>query len=225
MRLEDRPVRLGREHEARYSQFLLARDRGAALELVRDLVAGSADVRAVYLDVLEPSQRRIGDLWQRGEISVAQEHYCTAATQQAIAELYPHVFAVEPDGRRAVVAAISGELHELGARMVADFLQLAGWDTTYLSANVPLHDLAEEVEATDAHLLACSVALADRLPMVERAIAIVRDRRPDVAVIVGGRPFTLDADLWRAVGADGSAPDALRAVDLAEELVPGPGDT
>lgn len=67
--------------------------------------------------------------------------------------LYPHVFSIEPDGRRAVMACAADELHELGARMVADFLQLDGWDVSFLSASVPISSIVTEAEQTPARPL------------------------------------------------------------------------
>lgn len=204
-----------------YVAHLLARERADALALVAAVASSGADLRDVYVRLLEAAQHRIGEMWASGEISIAREHYCTAVTQQAIASLYPFVFATPTDGRRAVVACVGGELHELGARMVADFLQLDGWDTSYLSANVPPGAVLEEAVATGAHLVCLSASREESLPQVEATIASLRSERgAAVQIVVGGRPFSEDPELWRRVGADGSAGDAHGAAAVARDLVP-----
>ena len=66
--------------------------------------------------------REVGRLWQMNRLSVAQEHYVTAATQLIMSQLYPLVFRTARRDRRIVAACVGGELHELGVRMVADRL-------------------------------------------------------------------------------------------------------
>jgi len=67
-------------------------------------------VRDVYLNVFQRSQHEIGRLWQMNQITVAQEHYCTAATQWIMVQLYPYVFGTERIGRRLVAAETGGQL-------------------------------------------------------------------------------------------------------------------
>ena len=102
-------------------------------------------MRDVYLHVFQRSQYEIGRLWQSNQISVAQEHLCTAATQLIMSQLYPFIFGTERRNRRVVAACVGGDLHEIGIRMVADFFEMDGWDTFYLGANVPITDIVQTV--------------------------------------------------------------------------------
>jgi methanogenic corrinoid protein MtbC1 len=217
------PDRRWEQLAEQYTDLLLRRRRADAAALVNDLVADDADIRDIYLHLFQASQTRVGDLWHDKHITVGAEHYCTAATQQIIAGLYQRIFSAVPDGRRMVMACASTELHELGARMVADFLQLEGWDTIYLSANVPTDSIISEVVESDADLLAISVSMPDKVPIVEDIIRRVRtDVARQVPIMVGGGPFNASPDLWRRVGADACGADAADAVRRAEELVAKP---
>lgn len=210
------------ERASNYLHLLLERKRQQAARFVLDLVEQDVDIRDIYLHIFQASQQEIGRLWQTNQVSVAQEHYCTAATQQIISQLYPYVFAAAPGERKFVMACASAELHELGARMVADFFEMEGWDTYYLGANVPADSIISELRATGAHLLGLSVSLPDKVPLVASIVDQVRTAalHPTPQILVGGRPFNLDSGLWRKVGADGYAPDARSAVACAGELVP-----
>ncbi len=119
----------------RYLGLLLAGNRHEASQLVTEAVKDGAPIKTVYIEVFQNSQYEIGRLWQLNEISVAQEHFCTAATQLIISQLYPYMFSHNKNGRRLVVTSTDGDLHELGVRMVADFFKMEGWDTFYLGAN------------------------------------------------------------------------------------------
>ncbi len=208
-----------------YLQALLGGDRHAAGRLVLDAVAGGVPVRDVYLGVLQRAQQEVGRLWQVNRLSVAQEHFCTAATRALLSRLAPQVFATPRTGRSLLATCVGGELHDIGLYMVCDFFEMDGWDTHYLGANVPAPQVVEAVARRRPDVLAVSTTMVFHLPAVTRLIAGVRaaEACAGVPVLVGGAPFRLDPDLWRHVGADGGAPDAPGAVAAATRLLAGAG--
>ena len=204
-----------------YLEALLRAERHAASRLILGAVEGGVSVRDIYLHVFQPAQHEIGRLWQMNEISVAQEHYCTAATQLIMSQLYPHIFATERAGRQLVAACVGGELHEIGIRMVADFFEMEGWDTYYLGANAPAEAILEAVEERQADVLGLSATMTFHVHLVTKLIDQVRrsDAGARVKILVGGYPFNTAPELWRRVGADGCARDAQEAVAVASQLV------
>jgi methanogenic corrinoid protein MtbC1 len=210
------------ELAGRYLELLLATRRREASALILEAVDRGVTIRDVYLKVFQPVQREIGRLWQRSQISVAQEHFCTAATQLVMSQLYPRIFSGQVSADRTLVATcIGGELHEIGVRMVADFFEMDGWDTIYLGANTPQEAVVEQLVSTGADLLAVSVTMSFHLNVATRLVSAVRgdSRCVDVRILAGGLPFNLVPDLWRRVGADGSADDAERAVAAGQRLM------
>jgi methanogenic corrinoid protein MtbC1 len=208
-----------------YLDALLAGQRHVAHRLVLEALEGGTPVRDLYLHLFQPAQREVGRLWLLNRVSVAQEHYCTAATQMIMSQLYPRIFATERVGRRFVGASVGGELHEIGVRMVADFFEMEGWDTYYLGANTPLESIVRAVEERKADVLGISATMTYH---VEGAATIIDAVRASpvgerVKILVGGYPFNLASDLWKRVGADGYAPDAPSAVALANRLLEGNG--
>ena len=204
-----------------YLRLLLTCQRHAAGRLILDVVDSGVAIRDVYLQVVQPCQRELGRLWQAGRITVAQEHYCTGATQLIMSQLAPRLFSTERNGRRAVIACVAGEAHEVGPRMVADLLELSGWDTIYFGANVPVRGVVQAVAEHRPDLLALSATMAYHLPAIVDLIAAVRAEPAcaGVKVMVGGRPFDVEPDLRQRVGADGHAADADEACRLADRLM------
>ncbi|WP_437321648.1 cobalamin B12-binding domain-containing protein [Sorangium sp. So ce385] len=204
-----------------YLDALLQRDRRRAMRLIREAVEASTPIGDIYAHVLQPCQYEVGRLWQLHQLSIAEEHYCTAVTQMVINQLYPLVPSAHRAGLRLVATAVDGNLHEIGARFVADFFEMAGWDTFYLGASTPAQDVIDAVVRCKADVLAISAALGEHLASVGALIAAARRdvRCKGVVVLVGGRPFCAVSDLWRQVGADGSAPTAEGAVRAAERLL------
>ena len=109
-----------------YLQALLRGDRKTASGLVLEAVEKGTSVKDIYLNVFQTCQYEIGRLWQTNEISVAQEHYCTAATQLIMSQLYPHIFSTEKIGLTLVATCVSGNLHELGSEWLLIFLSWTG---------------------------------------------------------------------------------------------------
>lgn len=203
-----------------YLQALLAGKRHAANQLILDAVQQGITVRELYLNVFERTQHEIGRLWQVNEISVAQEHYCTAATQLIISQLYPYIFDAPKTRGMLVSTCVSGDQHELGARMVSDFFEMDGWNTHYLGANMPTSSVVQTLTEQGANVLAISATISSHVGAVESLIASVR-RAPgcaNVKIIVGGYPFKIAPQLWEKIGADGSADNAHAAVALGNRL-------
>lgn len=203
-----------------YLSLLLRAERHRAASLILDAARQGTPVRDIYLHVFQKTQHEVGRLWQLNELSVAQEHYCTAATQLIMSQLYPYVFQGERNGGRFMGTCVSGDLHEIGVRMVADFFEMAGWDTYYVGASVPVDDVVRALVERKADVLGISATMTYHLHAVEALIAAVRAcaDTAQVKILVGGYPFNRAATLWQTVGADGSAADADGAIALAHRL-------
>lgn len=204
-----------------YLHALLESDRRRASQLILDAVQAGVPVKDIYLHVFQRSQYEIGRLWHLNRITIAHEHYCTAATQMIMSQLYPHIAVNRKDNRRMVAASVSGELHELGVRMVADFFEMAGWETLFLGANTPLPAIIKLLIEHKADVLAISATMTFHVSRVAAIIDALRASPEcrDVIVIVGGHPFNIAPELWEDVGADAYGRDAQEAVDVAERLL------
>ena len=204
----------------RFLRLLLGGERHAAGRLIHEAVDSGVALKDVYLHVFQASQREIGRLWQMNQLSVAQEHYCTAATQLVMSQLYPRLFRTEKQGRRVVATSVAGELHEIGARIITDFFEMEGWDTYYLGANCPTADILKTLSERKPDLLAVSATMTFHVRAVEELVGRVRasEEFRGVKIMVGGYPFNVEPDLWKRVGADAYAADAAEAAARAGSL-------
>lgn len=204
-----------------YLDALLRGERRLASVMILDAVAAGTPVKDIYLHVFQPAQYEIGRLWQVNQISVAQEHYCTAATQLVMSQLYPHLFAGDHTGGTLVAACVAGDLHEIGLRMVADFFEMDGWNTFYLGASMPATAVVDTIVERGADVLAISATISAHLRAVADLVARVRAAPGcgSVKILVGGRPFAAHPDLWKTMGADGCAADAQSAITLTNQLI------
>ena len=203
-----------------YLAALLRGSRRDALQVVEEAMAEGAPLRDIYRHVFEPVQQEIGRLWQTNQLTVAQEHFCTAATQHIMTRLYGGVFGGPKREQRAVAMCVGGELHEVGLRIITDLLELDGWQTWYLGASVPPAAAVQLCVDRKADVLLISATLPPHLFEVSEVIRLFR-ARPELAsaqVIVGGRAFRSAPNAWRTIGADGYATNADDCLALLERL-------
>ena len=203
----------------RYLDLLMRAKRRQASQIIIEAVDDGMSIRDVYRHVFQPVQYEIGRLWQLNQVSVAQEHFCTAATQMIMSQLYPRLFTADFNGYRLVTACAYGDLHEIGARFLTDFFEMAGWDTYYIGANTPMRSLVQTLHEQDVHLVALSATLVTHVPVIAATVETIRAEFPDLPIMVGGFPFLQAPELARNIGVDATAPDAESAVRVGLELV------
>ncbi len=207
---------------SRLLEMLLSDQREAASALMLAVMRAGVDLGELYTHALQPVQYEVGRRWEIGEISQAQEHFCTAAILSIMAELFPYA---EPSPAVAgeptlVLAMLGDEPHMVGGRMLKDLLSLEGWRVGLLVRQVTAASVKQALEKWEADVLALSVTMSSQLLETEQIIASVRASPTvgDVKVMVGGRPFVIDDTLWSKVGADGTAADISATVQLAGRL-------
>lgn len=204
-----------------YLAALRAGDRRRAFAVVDEARAKGLDIVELYLDVLQPSLREIGRLWQENALTVAEEHLATAISQIVMARVYTEEMRrVSASRQRTIIAACTDtERHEVGLRMICDVLERDGWDVSYLGASVPADSLADLIRERRPDVVLLSASTAPHLPQLRAMIERVHDVSGESIpyVLVGGRPFLDDAELAQRLGADGTAPDARVALEHIRE--------
>jgi MerR family transcriptional regulator, light-induced transcriptional regulator len=205
------------ELRERYLAAQLVGDRRAALRvLIEDGLEKGVTVPTLYLDVVQAAQYRIGELWQNNRVTVAQEHLATAISQLGLAELYRALPREPRHGRRAVVASVGGELHDLGTRTTADFFEMAGFEVRYLGASTPTDSLVALVREDPIDLLVLSLTMSFHLDTLREAVHRTRAAAGDgLRVAVGGQAFTWVPSLVQDLGAEIYGRDATESVALA----------
>ena len=118
---------------------------------------------------------------------------------------------------KIVIATIEGDLHDIGKNLVSMMLGGAGFEIIDLGVDVPIAKIAESAVENGAKLVGISALLTTTMLAMDPAIKEIKKRDSSIKVMVGGAPLTID--FAEKVGADGFAPDALRAIDLARKLL------
>ncbi len=204
----------------RYLEAALGGDEVQADLVVQEGIQRGFGPTKLYMEVLIPSQFELGQRWHDGQINVAQEHLATQITLSQMDRMRARINVRSKLNKRVAVTAVEGEPHSLGPRVVADFLYFDGWRVRFLGADTPTADLVEFIRQNGSDLVALSVTLADNLPAARAAVRALRALgRGRPQILVGGAALQAQPQLAEEMGADGTAFDALEAIQAARRLV------
>lgn len=202
-----------------YSRCVLSGDRDLAINYIMNLAKNDAiEVKEIYQYIIKPFQLELGRLWETNLITVGQEHYATALSQFAMGLLYERIFKTQKNGRVFLGICAHGDLHELGIRMVCDFMEYSGWRTYYLGANKSNCTIIERIQDINPHIIAISCTMAHNLPSVEHLISEIKESGIKIPIIVGGHAVNLNRSMWQKAGADGYSEELDEILSLSEKL-------
>lgn len=204
-----------------YVSMQLAGDRRAALRFVDETLAAGVSVADLSTQVVAAAQREIGRLWQENRISIAQEHMATAISQLVLAHVFRHAEFRGPVGKKIVIACVSGEYHDFPARLLADALDLGGYDVRFLGANVPLASLLRMLDEERPDLLALSVTMLFNIQSLRDTVHAVRqdERRRALPIAVGGHAMQETQSLPEELGVELVITDAADIVPRIDEFL------
>jgi methanogenic corrinoid protein MtbC1 len=202
-----------------YIEACLEGDPTRAIALGMDAAAGGMAVADVYLKVLVPAQQEVGQLWHDGNLGIAEEHLVSETTRQLMMLLAGTYAPQAAAGRTVLAAAVAGNAHDLGLRVVADLFRLAGWKCLFLGANVPGEEIARAAQAYRADVVVLNATLTTQLRTLGDSIVLIRRIAPAAKILIGGLAFEDAPGLWRQLGADGYASRMEDAVSTGAALV------
>jgi len=150
------------------------------------------------------------------KISVAQEHMATSITQYAIAAIYPRLVPEVANRGSMVVTGVSGELHQIGANLVADTMEAKGWTVRFLGSNLPHLSVIATVEETSADVLCISTTIVANLPSVVELVESMRSKLRGRAprIILGGSAHLFTPQFGEDLGEAQVVPDLKRALTM-----------
>ena len=161
--------------------------------------------------VVGPLAQEIGNLWRAGTITAAHEHFASAIIRNFLVSNYkPFAYAKDMPG--LIVATPSGQLHELGAVLVAAAANDLGWRVVYIGASVPAAEIAGAALQHEARAVALSIVYPEDDPSLDLELRALRRFLPSTQILAGGRAATAYASTLKAIGA--ILPEDLNAIYL-----------
>jgi MerR family transcriptional regulator, light-induced transcriptional regulator len=197
-----------------YRSALLCADLAAAESTVRDALDAELTSTEVFEEVIAPALWLVGELWERGEISVADEHAATEISLRVLAlEREARRVARARGAHRVMLATAPGEMHVVALQMVDSLLAAAGYNVLMLGADVPAPDLGTSARRHQPDVICLSATNPGRSEQVLRCIDEARAERPFVGFVVGGRGITAEGQLRAGVDVCARVSEVVDAVD------------
>ena len=202
---------------------VLSRGEPEAVAFVEAMHEEGAAAESLYLDLLAPAARRLGEMWEDDTCDFTDVTIGLWRLQNAMRELSPSFLRTanaRTNGPRVLLVPLPGEDHTFGLSMVYEFFRRAGWNA-WSGPVESSADLRGMVRREWVEVIGFSLACDEKLDAVRAEIRSVRRAsvNPGLAVLVGGPGFTANPWLAAEVGADGTATDGRQAVLQAQALV------
>jgi methanogenic corrinoid protein MtbC1 len=216
-----------RSHEvATFARALLSNHIPDATELIGQLCERGVKMEAIYLQLLAPAARYLGELWEADQCNFSEVTLCLWRMQTLMYDLSAafHGGDLRPTARsgaerRILVASLPGQQHTFGLSMLSEFFRKDGW----VVLAIPSPQAGEVQDSLSMHwfdVLALSASMDGEVSNLTKTIKAARktSRNPRLAVMVGGPLFLRQPGLAATVGADGMSEDAPSALALAGHL-------
>jgi len=204
-----------RHYDRHLNELLLKGDEAEAWRLTQQALGSAYSPEDLYLDVLGPALRQVGDDWAADRVTVAEEHRASALTSRLIGRLGPLFIRRGRSRGTVVLGALEGDYHALASAIVADVLRGRGFAVADLGANTPSQSFVETIGAAERLVaigIVVSAPLRDRA--IRTAISAIKDES-ESPLLLGGLTIR-DAQHARRLGADGWTGSSRAAADWFE---------
>ena len=191
-------------------------DRPAAEEIFTQALSRHTPIQAVE-SLIVPALEQLGAEWEKGEAALSQVYMGGRFCEWMVDRCLP---PSDPDRKhqpRSAIVTLSDH-HELGKRIVYSMLRASGFEV-YDYGCMEVEELVERVCRDRLHALLISTLMLTSALRVTEVCRVLRERRPELRIQVGGAPFGFDPELWREVGADAMGRNAGEAVTWLQRMM------
>ncbi|MCU0926934.1 MAG: cobalamin-dependent protein [Hydrogenophaga sp.] len=216
--------RITPEDVAVFAELVLHEDDFAVRDCVIALRDRGVPIEAIFLDLLSPVARHLGEMWERDLCSFTEVTVGLGRLQKVLREnsttfgQFNRTNQAE-EGRRILLMPCPGEQHTFGLSLVAELFHRAGWDvvTCFLATDAA----AVMVKKDWYDVVGFSLGSETGVERLRAAMQLVREvsQNPRISIIAGGPAFLLNPAHGDQINADAIITDGLKAPSQAEKLV------
>jgi len=197
-----------------------------APELVKEALAEGVDPMDVLNEGLMAGADVVGTRFESGEFFLPELMLTGRALKAAMAVLEPALqvaYAKNPELQKqagtVVIGTVHRDIHDIGKNMVSSMLTASGFTVHDLGVDVPIKTMLAKAREVSADIIGCSALLTTSMPIMRDLLKLLEatGERDQFKVMVGGAPVTVA--FAEEIGADGTAENAVAAVQLAQRLI------
>lgn len=162
---------------------------GFKIILDEALINNSKPVFIKY--ILLPLIDNIGDLWKKGNLRIAHEHFASSVITSVLIKLKDSE-TTDLNANKIVVCTPSGQRHELGALLASVIIASLGWNVIYLGVDLPAEEIAFVVRGTNAKAVAMSIVFPVNELQIKTELSKLDEYLPDTSIFVGSKVLSQD---------------------------------
>ena len=198
---------ISNEYKKLYHDFLealLEPNMTQAIKISNDFIQKKEDIKIFWENIILPVMYNIGIKWSNGDISVGQEHTATSICQRIMSLHYDKILNILSHDNKVLVTTSPREMHQLGARMVADLLELNGYDVYFISSDTPLDEIEQIIQTENISDIVISTTMIANIDSTQQFIQDLRDRLSDrkLNIYIGGQAYNPQMHPLELVNAD-----------------------
>ncbi len=200
-------------------------DEDKALRVVEEAREAGIDLLDLLLSGFGAGNDEIGDRFDKGILSLPELIYAAEVMKSATGAILEYLDQDGTDSAHGekkgtvILAAVAGDVHDIGKSIVASTLRTAGFEVIDLGCEVPAEVILEEAKKHNADIIGTSALLTSTMSEQKKLEKLLQERgeKDNFITMVGGAPCT---PRWaKRIGADGYSEDAVEAVKVALELI------
>ena len=203
------------EAEGLQSAIVRGLREAAALLAAKELE--KADGLAVINEQIIPALDTVGRGFEEKTVFLPQLLMSAEAAKAAFDEVRKTMPASSDKGSAVILATVKGDIHDIGKNIVKVLLENYGYPVVDLGRDVPPEKILQAALEKDIRLVGLSALMTTTVPAMEQTARLLREKKPDCKVVVGGAVLTQEyADM---IGADYYAKNAMETVRYAERIL------
>jgi 5-methyltetrahydrofolate--homocysteine methyltransferase len=201
------------------SSGVISGDDAGVAELTQKAIDEGVEPAEIINSGLISGMNVVGQRFKAGDMYVPEVMVAARAMKAGMELVKPLIVEGDiPSSGKVVIGTVAGDLHDIGKNLVGMMMESGGMTVVNMGVDISTDKFAAAVREHNPDVLAMSALLTTTMLAMKDTIELLKEEglRDSVKVIVGGAPVT--ADFANEIGADGWAPDAASAKDLAVEL-------
>jgi methylmalonyl-CoA mutase cobalamin-binding domain/chain len=204
----------------RFFDTLANMDAPGARSVIEEALKAGIPPGTIILEVFCSVMDKFGEMQANLEITLSEIYAIARIGQTTIEHLMSLLPTTTQTAGTVITGTIAGDFHGMGAKIVAIFLRMAGFEVHELGVNVPAATFVDTAVEKNASVICASTLLLHKMDQI-RAIHDILDERQlthRIKLAVGGAPFNFDPELYKTVNADATGINASDAIEVVSQL-------
>lgn len=187
-----------------YLELLLKGNKGGCINYILNLNKNGWTAQEIYEEIFVPVMKKTGDLWEKGEVSVGEEHFISNVTLEIISQLHSGAMGSINYKEKILMSTVEEEDHKIALKIMENILSEKGYKTYFLGNKTSSRHLVDSIKQQDVKIVVLSITMKSLVSNLEKTIHMIREEISvhKTKIIVAGQGIINEHDMIYRFGAD-----------------------